>query len=70
VIVRGENFTDSSVVYFGDKKQTAKLIDRCTFLVEAAFPEAGTKITVAQISTKGQAVYTTPAVTPETAKKG
>lgn len=62
VIVRGENFTDSSVVYFGDKKQHAKLIDRSTFLVEAAFPEDGTKITVEQISTKGQAVYTTPAI--------
>ena len=65
VVIRGENFTDCSTVYFGNKKQTAKLIDRNTLLVNVRPPETGTKITVSQISTKGHAVYTTPAVRAE-----
>ncbi len=65
VVILGENFTDCSTVYFGNKKQTAKLIDRNTLLVNVRPPETGTKITVSQISTKGHAVYTTPAVLAE-----
>lgn len=59
ILIKGENFTDSSQVFFGKKKQTAKLINRNTLLVSAELPEAGTEVTVSQISTKGYAVFTT-----------
>ncbi len=49
IVVKGENFTEYSVVYVGDKDLTTTYVDRQTLYVEEEQVEAGDEITVRQV---------------------
>lgn len=49
IVVKGENFTEYSVVYVGDKDLTTTYVDRQTLYVEDEQVEAGDEITVRQV---------------------
>ncbi len=49
IVVKGENFTEYSVVYNGDKDLETTYVDRQTLLVEDSQVELGDEITVRQV---------------------
>lgn len=49
MVIKGQNFTEYSVVYDGDKDLTTTYVDRQTLLVEETLAEVGDEITVKQV---------------------
>ena len=59
MVVKGENFTEYSVVYIGDKDCTTTYVDRQTLYVEDATAQSGDEITVKQVDKSHHILGTT-----------
>lgn len=59
LIIRGENFTLSSIVYFSSEEQDTTYIDKNTLLVKVNDLEENLKISVKQVSDRGEILSTT-----------
>ena len=59
MVVKGENFTEYSVVYIGDKDCTTTYVDRQTLYVEEVTAEVGDEITVKQVDKSHHILGTT-----------
>lgn len=59
IVVKGENFTEYSVVYLGDKNLETIYVDKQTLLVEGELAEVGDEITVKQVDKSHHILGTT-----------